>query len=348
MISLLFNQSALWDVLIFVAIVLVVIACIKYPTAKWFVTTILSVALIVSTCYCAIQLNYYYTASGGIYGKISGIFNTNNAEVEELTFSLKNVELVKEHEDTYSAKILNSNVIKLNGKDNFIVYVNNEPCSISQVEGEDDYFIANYTYAFYGEDKSLLCEDTLTFNFAFYTNSTYLSVSTNGGAEAVKYWNYYFNKNVFDIKLEKVDLKSNNQISINTGDITNFSDYCFVTFITQPGFRYSETGKPLTGKTSQNLGTQVVKKGSYATAPAIKITDYFYDVIYESSSIIYTSASSSNPTTQLIRYELTSVSYVIEGVSVPVPIDAYKITKNTVFYIVPDYTNPNYSGTVIH
>lgn len=299
MIKLLFNASFLWDVLIFIGGALIIYACIKYPSAKWFVGTILGVALVVSTCYCSIQLNYYYGASGGIYGKISGIFNTNIVEVKELNFSLSNVELVKEFEDIYSAKVLNSNVIKLNGKDNFAVYVNNEPCTISQVENEEDYCIANYTYTFYDKDKNILCEDTLTFHFAFYTNSTFLSVTTNGGADAVKYWNYYFNKNVFDIRLEKIDIENKNQISVNKGDVSNFNNYCFITFITNPDdnrFR-AEDGTALENKGLSRLETQCIKKGTKVSIPIFNASDYFHDIVYQYVD------------TQLVKMKLVSFSY---------------------------------------
>ncbi len=339
MLSLLFNTSFWYDVLVAIVIVLIVIACIKHPSSKWFVATILSIALVVSTCYCAIQLNYYYTASGGIYGKISGIFNTNIVEVEELTFSLKNVELVKEYEDTYSAKVLNNKVVKLNGKDNFTVYVNDEPCTISQVENETNYCIANYSYIFFGEDKSVLCEDTLTFHFAFYTNSTYLSVSTIGGADAVKYWNYYFNKNVFDIRLEKLDKQFDKAITINTGNTSNFDNACFVKFVAVPGFSYSSNGELLTGKEQQTVEVQLLNKGTCATEPTFDLTTYFYETIYEPNTIIVFSTvpGATKPGQELIQKKLVSCTYSLPGFNSQINLSTYKFTENTTIYIYPIY-----------
>lgn len=277
MISLLYDTSALWSILIFASAILIILALIKYPTAKWFMGTIITLALIISTCYCAIQLNFYYTASGGIYGKITGMFDTNVVEIQELNFSLKNIELVKEHDNTYSAEVLNGNVMKLNGKNNFAVYVNNEPCSLSQVENEEDYCFANYTYVFYDKDKNILCEDTLTFRFAFYTKFTYLSVTTNGGANAVKYWNYYFNKNVFDIKIENVDFNINKDISF-------LEDYCLVSFELEDDLECcAENGSQLPPLTNGKIVySELVKKGSkLKDYPIINFYLYFYSSCYQ-------------------------------------------------------------------
>ena len=103
-----------------------------------------------------------------------------------------------------------------------MVYVNNEPCYYVDNSNSNQYVIARYSYTFLDEDLKELCTDTLTFNFAFYTNSTYLSVKTEGGAEAVKYWNYYFNKNVFEVRIEKTDYVFDNEITFGDGDISRF------------------------------------------------------------------------------------------------------------------------------
>lgn len=220
MLSILFDTSFWYDLILIAAIVLIVIACIKWPNGKWFVGTVLTVAMVVLTGYCVTQLNYYYNAQGGIFGTITGIFDTNVIEVNEMTISLKNVELVQEHDDVYSAKVLSNEVMALAENEKFAVYINGEPCSTST--NESDYVVAEYNYSFLGQEFNELCYDTLTFRIAFYSNSTYLSVSTSGGADAVKYWNYYFNKNKFEMKIDKAQYVYGEDINYGEGDISNY------------------------------------------------------------------------------------------------------------------------------
>ena len=196
-------NTVIYVVLGIVLLLIILAICVKSPQGKWFFGTICMVIMIAGTCYCGIQLNYYYTASGGIFGKLSGIFETNVVEVENASFSFINIELTQTKDESYSAVITSSDVLQL---ENGIVYgvkVNGEPCV--NVENARDYVTAEYTYSFYNERFEVLCTDTLYFRFAFYTNSTLLTVKTNGGANAVKFWNYYFNKNTFIVTIGQAD-----------------------------------------------------------------------------------------------------------------------------------------------
>ena len=74
-----------------------------------------------------------------------------------------------------------------------------QPCY--DVETASDYVVASYEYSFLDENFVELCHDTLSIKFSFYNNATYLSVSTSGGSTAVKYWNYYFQKENFVIEI---------------------------------------------------------------------------------------------------------------------------------------------------
>jgi len=179
-----------WIYLILIAIVIVtVLVCIiKFPQARVYVFTFLVIILVGATIYSGVNLHYYYSSEGGIFGYISGIFDTNVVEVEELSFSLKNIEMTQESEEIYSAKVLNPSAIsKLEVGEEYSVYVNGQPCS--NVTTASDYVTANYEYSFLDEEMTELCHDELSIKFAFYENGTYMSVSTAGGSTAVKYWN---------------------------------------------------------------------------------------------------------------------------------------------------------------
>lgn len=212
-----------------IALLVVIVFSIKHPAGgKYVLFTILGVAILGVTAYSGIQLNYYYSASGGIYGAITGIFETNEIEViSKASYRIKNTELTQVYEtNTYSATISFSEVFELSKDYKYMIYVNDMPCN--DVHNASDYITGKYTYTFYDEEMKALHTDTLTIKFAFYENSTYLSISTDGGAESVKYWNYYFAKNSFVISLDKATYSKPTQIGSGTGDISN---YCIVSYL---------------------------------------------------------------------------------------------------------------------
>ena len=211
MLSLLFDTSWIYDVITTIAIVAVIIALIKFPKARVYIFSLLGIALLVFTGYSYFQLDAYYNTRGGIFGYISGVVSSNVVDieqVEELKFKLDNIELTKEHDHSsiYSAEILTNEVMTIDSEVNYALFVNGQP--LSKVEYSSDYVVADYDYLFMNAEKEVLCEDTLFIRFAFYSNSTFMSVSTSGGEEAVRFWNYYFNKNTFIVEFKESDYYS--------------------------------------------------------------------------------------------------------------------------------------------
>lgn len=190
-------------ILVGIAVLLVVIACIKFKNGRIFVFTFLGTALIAFTIYAGLYINRYYNTSGGIYGQIVKLYNPNQVQItDSVKYSFENVVLTQDLDNQYSARITSNDVLDLvlDEDATYGVYVNGVPCKESTVT--EDYIISKYEYVFYDDDFSILKQDTLTFKFAFYSNSTLLIISTNGGADAVKYWNYYFNKNLFEVTID--------------------------------------------------------------------------------------------------------------------------------------------------
>ena len=224
MLNLLFSTSFWYDVLLAVAIVAIVVACIKFPQGRVYLCTILGIVFVALTVYCGVQLQFYYTSEGGIVGKIDSFFHNNQVEVEveDMEFSLSNIELRDDGQGKYTAQILSPDVVNLAENEKYIVLVNDEPCSMVDNDGRADYIMADYVYTFLGLDRQELCTDTLNLAFAFYNNSTYLNVSTSGGSEAVKYWNYYFNKNTFIVKIAKAEYVPGDKLDKGYGDVSNF------------------------------------------------------------------------------------------------------------------------------
>ena len=216
-------QDTLWQIALLIAGVVLIGYCLKFKNGKIIIISMLFVVLIGYTTYCGVQLNDYYRAKGGIYGKLVSLYKPNDVVItNSVSYSFKNLNLTADG-DLYSAKITSDEVLDFSFDENatYGVYVNNIPCNY--VEIGQDYVFAKYRYVFYDDEFNVLMDDTLSFKFAFYTNSTYLSVSTSGGAEAVKYWNNFFNKNVFNVTIDNKGYSYSEDITFGTGDISDYS-----------------------------------------------------------------------------------------------------------------------------
>ena len=235
-LDLLGTPTFWYTVIILVGVIAFLLACLKNPkVGKWVLLAIFIVAWIAVTAYSGIQLNYYYNATGGIYGTITGIFDTNKVEIEDnLVFNFDNIELTESSNGDYIASIIINEILSV-GSDKVGVYVNEMPCTY--VDNNSDYVVAKYTYSFLDNDMSILCTDTLTMYFAFYENSTQLTISTSGGSKAVNYWNYYFNKNDFKVRIGERDYETSSDIDFGQGDISN---YPVITFVYNDEILYSQ------------------------------------------------------------------------------------------------------------
>lgn len=213
------NSMAFYVILACTGLLIAFYICVKFPAGKYVLGTLLMIVALVSAAYSVVQLNFYYTASGGIFGKISGIFDTNTVtKVDNMKFNFNNIELLATgNENEYAAKLITDEVLEMSDK-TYGVFVNNSPCG--HVENSTDYIKANYKYIFYNDEMQVLCEDTLSFRFAFYSNSTEFTIKTIGGAEAVNYWNHFFNKNVFEVSLKEATYDNNGNIEIGDGEVS--------------------------------------------------------------------------------------------------------------------------------
>lgn len=190
----------------------------KHEWLKPIFYSIAGIGLLGFSMFCIADLNYYYNVKGGIYGVLTGVFNTNQVEQDNLNFSLKNIELTQEFENKYSATIMINNSIEIENK-YYEIFVNGIPCTYSEVD--TIHATGSYGYVFYDDSMEEILSDTLNFNFAFYENYSTLKVSTNGGTEAVKNWNSYFNKNNFVVSIEE-STRIDTEMNLVDGDISKF------------------------------------------------------------------------------------------------------------------------------
>ena len=227
------GQPSFWFGLVAViGVVFVIVICIKNPKVGGpILITLFAILVLALDIYSIIQLDMYYNTQGGIHGFLTGIFDTNKVQVvDTLTFEITDIELKETTEGVYSASITTDKVLSLDTRASLGVFVNGMPCDTTS-EVESDYAIANYVYTFYDNDKFAICTDTLILNFAFYENSTYLSLSTKGGTlpveECVEYWHHYFNKNGFVVKIAPFTNVSGD-VAYGQGDVSN---YCTVSYL---------------------------------------------------------------------------------------------------------------------
>ena len=216
-------DDTLWKIALLVAVVVIIGYCLRFKNGKIVIISCLSVLMLGFTTYCGVQLNDYYRAKGGIYGQLVSLYKSNEVEIkDDVSFSFKNINLTEDG-DLYSAKITSDEVLDLvlDETATYGVYVNGIPCEYVNIT--QDYVIAKYRYTFYNDEFNLLMDDTLSFKFAFYTNSTYLIVSTSGGATASNYWTSFFNKNVFEVTIDNKGYSYSKDISFGIGDISNYS-----------------------------------------------------------------------------------------------------------------------------
>lgn len=154
------------------------------------------------TSYCVVQLNIYYSAKGGIFGKLSEVVAPSVNVDDDLKFEFKNVCLTQDLDsDTYSLRLYCDDKVELDSSKKYGLYVNDNP--INMIESKSNLLFGDYRYLFYGENNQLLLDDTLHIRFVFNSNNSYLNVSSDGGSVASKLWNYYFKNNNFVISLKE-------------------------------------------------------------------------------------------------------------------------------------------------
>lgn len=222
MFSLLFDSGFWYDLIFIAAAVFIMYLVIKYPQGRIYFFTFLSLAFIGVTIFCGVNLNTYLSAQGGIFGSLSGAFGLDKVEVvDNQTFELNNLSMTLQTDGSYALEVSVNKQLKLDSSKTYGIFVNDVPTNL--VGSESDYISSNYSYNFYDTNNELLCADTLAIKVAMYENSTLLHVSTSGGSEACKYWNNYFNKNSFKIKIDDVVYVGDGIVTGGEGDISNFA-----------------------------------------------------------------------------------------------------------------------------
>lgn len=251
----LFNnlRTVLITIAVIIVVGLILLALIKSPNGKFFVSLFLVIALLVggtiSAIYSAGYLNTYYSSRGGIIGSLNGIGNPNKAIVTDCQFSFENCELSADGEPgVYSAIFDSDKTFNIDNNKSYVVTVNDTLCNYNSVSY--DHINCDYKYTFIGLQDEELLTDTLEIKIALYKSHTTIILSTRGGENAVKKWNYYFNMNNFKLQVKQVP-------TVIFEDTIDLSDFAYVNIYA-----------------NNNLVSKVLtRKGSAYTLPALDAFD---------------------------------------------------------------------------
>lgn len=210
--------------LAFVAISLLTLFA-KYEVIRWLVCTPLFIVLVLAGIYSYGHINNYYSATGGIHGKLTDLIDTNKThtkvEDNKLTYSFENFQMQKDSKGYYAVE-KNENAALLDKNSTYLAYVNGYPCEIVNiVVGDDDArFIYRFSYVFadYDNDGKIvpIADDTIQIEFTFLKSTTNVKIKTNCSDEVYGLWNSYFNKNNFEITLEKTTEEVENKQELAT------------------------------------------------------------------------------------------------------------------------------------
>ncbi len=241
MFSLLFDSGFWYDLIFIVLIGFIIFLCFKYPNSRVYVFSFLGIVFVGFTAYCGIQLNFYYSAEGGVWGYINGLIDNNTATTEvtdTIKYSLENIVLTQNPDGSFSATIYSDDKFELKQDTSYGVYVNDEPCT--QVDFSSNFVRAEYRYAFLDNDLEVLMDDTLQFNIAFYENSSSFTLTTHGGQEAVDYWNKYFSRNNLVVEVKPTDYTKDNQLTING----SYDEYVTLNYYVDDEIKYTNIYLP--------------------------------------------------------------------------------------------------------
>lgn len=219
-------------------ILLVVILYFKFPkqttaVLKVIGCIVLFVALPISAVFGVVNINGYYSASGGIFGQIKDSLGLNVGEVSTDTFEVSGLNLRLDENGEYTAVItvdLESDDVNLSLDPNkdYLILVNGglTTNSFKSTTGGSIALSADYTYSFSNYDREEVLKDTLKISFVVNKDNIVCRLSTSGGATARDLWKLYYAKNGMTFKFVETTYLPTSP-SEGEGDT---SQYCVLSF----------------------------------------------------------------------------------------------------------------------
>jgi len=197
-----------------VVIFFVILYFLQYRPVQIFSVVALTLALIVGGVFSTVKINKYYSASGGIAGKIESLLKPNQVTgiADEIGFKFENLMMTKDAEDNYSVYVISEEIIELEDNEEYAIFINDCPCELTYKS--TNYIEFEYSYVFRDKKHKPILDDTLYIQIVFHKNRTELNVYTIGGIEAKNLWQSYFDKNNFELNLEKVVTETTENLNV--------------------------------------------------------------------------------------------------------------------------------------
>ena len=206
-------------IIIVIAVVFAVVTILSLMAdsefMRWFFCIPLVIILIFTGVYSYGQINLYYKSSGGIHGYLEDYFKPNQGitqnEDGKLKTSFNKFNLTSDGKGYYLVTKTENIVYEVDENANYVLTINDIPCeSKKQVVSEEDAFLTyEYTYLFgdFDEDGNIVIKavDTITINYQILKEKVIITMKTRCDETTSKLWNNYFNKNNFELTLQKAE-----------------------------------------------------------------------------------------------------------------------------------------------
>lgn len=109
-------------------VLLILLICVKSPLFRIFMVSSLYVAFLIFSFYAYLQVDKYFSASGGIFGEIGLIEKPNSVKSTQMKFNFTNLMLTATGEDNvYSLIIENADTLDLSSDFAYYLSINGVP-----------------------------------------------------------------------------------------------------------------------------------------------------------------------------------------------------------------------------
>lgn len=217
MLDLLTNKF-FWIALVVISIAALIIGSNKkYAWVKKGLAALLVLLLTLVAVYSAVNIYYYNSAKNNNEGNIDTPLGGNNVEVNELEFTIQNIELKEDGTGNHSAVLTIYENLVLDPSVNYGIYLNDSPCFNTSYAV--DHIEAYFSYNFYSNDNEVILNDTLFIYLSINKNYSTLEITTQGGAEAVRLWNAYFGKNDCVLSVKAIEDLPNGNVDYGEGEV---------------------------------------------------------------------------------------------------------------------------------
>ena len=192
----------LWETIIIVAIilavVLILVALIKYPHAKTYVLVLFCIVWTFGGAFCGFTCINYYQKESTTIGDIEVHDPYEDFNVFE--YNLGNIVWYENGDGTYSYNTSYNISYEFDGTDkNYEILINNSPCSNTQSTAGQIH--GDYRMIFYSVEGEQIDEIELDISLIFYTSHIDITVDSDATVDSIGLLQEYVAINGFEIRI---------------------------------------------------------------------------------------------------------------------------------------------------